>query len=46
MIVGNKSDLETERAVSKQKGLDFAESRKVAFYEVSAKEGTNVDLIF
>ena len=32
MIVGNKSDLDTERMVSKQKGLDFAESRKVAFY--------------
>ena len=24
MIVGNKSDLDTERMVSKQKGLDFA----------------------
>jgi len=46
MVVGNKSDLEEDRNVSKQRGLDYAESRKVAFYEVSAKEGSNVNLIF
>ena len=32
MIVGNKIDMEEERTVSKQRGLDFAESKKIAFY--------------
>ena len=46
MIVGNKIDLEEERTVAKQRGLDYAKDKKVAFYEVSAKDGTNIDLIF
>ncbi len=46
MLVGNKSDLEQNRKVSKQDGLSFAEKNRVAFYEVSAKSGTNVELIF
>ena len=46
MIVGNKIDLEESRAVSKQRGLEYAEEKKIAFYEVSAKENTNIDLIF
>jgi len=46
MIVGNKIDMEDARAVSKQRGLDYAESKKIAFYEVSAKDGTNINLIF
>jgi GTPase SAR1 family protein len=46
MIVGNKIDLEEKRTVSKQRGLEYAESKKIAFYEVSAKDGTNIDLIF
>jgi GTPase SAR1 family protein len=46
MIVGNKIDLEEKRVVSKQRGLEYAESKKIAFYEVSAKEGTNINLIF
>ncbi len=46
MIVGNKIDMEDQRTVSKQRGLDYAESKKIAFYEVSAKDGTNIDLIF
>lgn len=46
MIVGNKIDMEEQRTVSKQRGLDYAESKKIAFYEVSAKDGTNIDLIF
>ena len=46
MIVGNKIDMEEDRAVSKQRGLDYAESKKIAFYEVSAKDGTNINLIF
>lgn len=46
MIVGNKTDLEEKRVVSKQRGLEYAESKKIAFYEVSAKDGTNINLIF
>jgi GTPase SAR1 family protein len=46
MLVGNKSDLDEDRKVSKQDGLSFAEKNRVAFYEVSAKTGSNVDLIF
>jgi trehalose/maltose hydrolase-like predicted phosphorylase len=46
MIVGNKIDMDDKRTVSKQRGLDYAEGRKIAFYEVSAKDGTNVTLIF
>jgi GTPase SAR1 family protein len=46
MIVGNKTDLEEKRMVSKQRGLEYAESKKIAFYEVSAKDGTNINLIF
>ena len=46
MLVGNKSDLEEHRVISKQKGFEYAESNKIAFYEVSAKDGTNVELVF
>lgn len=46
MIVGNKIDMEDARTVSKQRGLDYAESKKIAFYEVSAKDGTNINLVF
>lgn len=27
-------------------GFEYAEKKKIAFYEVSAKEGTNIELIF
>lgn len=46
MLVGNKTDLDALRQVSKQDGLAFAEKNRVAFYEVSAKTGANIDLIF
>ncbi len=46
MLVGNKSDLDNMRKVSKQDGLSFAQKNRIAFYEVSAKNGSNIDLIF
>lgn len=32
MLVGNKSDREENREISKQKGLEYAEKNKIAFY--------------
>jgi len=32
MIVGNKIDLEEQRQISKQKGLELAENKRIAFY--------------
>lgn len=46
MLVGNKLDLEHQRKVKKEKGLEFAEQHKLAFHEVSAADGTNIDYIF
>lgn len=42
VIVGNKIDLENERAVSKEEGEKFAEDKKLDFFEVSAKTDTNL----
>jgi len=43
VLLANKIDLETMRAVDKNTGQDFASGLKLLFYEVSAKEGTNID---
>jgi len=45
-IVGNKSDLEDRRIISKEEGEKLAEKHGVMFSECSAKTGENVDLIF
>jgi small GTP-binding protein len=47
-LVGNKSDLERDRAVSKGEGHDLAVEVNAAgnFMEVSAKTGKNVDKLF
>lgn len=41
-IVGNKSDLEEERAVKKEEGQVLAKKIDAIFYETSAKTGANV----
>lgn len=46
ILVGNKSDLEEQRVVTKEEIKNFADKHKVNFVEVSAKNGTNVVLLF
>ena len=45
-LVGNKSDLEQERKVSKSKAEDFAKKNKLFFLETSAKNHINVEKLF
>jgi GTPase SAR1 family protein len=43
ILVGNKNDIEPEkRQVTYEEGEEFAKSRNMLFYEVSALNGTNV----
>ena len=37
ILIGNKSDLETERVVTKEEAEALAEEHNVKFFEVSAK---------
>ena len=46
ILIGNKSDLEKERKVSKENGETFAKSHNLLFFEASAKNGTNVNESF
>lgn len=46
VIVGNKSDLEEERAVSKDDGQKLADELHAGFWECSAKNNTNIKEIF
>mmetsp|Transcript_38951 Transcript_38951/g.34628 ORF Transcript_38951/g.34628 Transcript_38951/m.34628 type:complete len:240 (+) Transcript_38951:69-788(+) len=41
-VMGNKCDLEDQRAVKKEEGESYAEKLGIGFNEVSAKENTNV----
>ena len=43
VIVGNKSDLKDTREVTLEEGQKFCEEKNVEFFEVSAKEGTNLN---
>ena len=43
VIVGNKSDIKDERQITLEEGEKFSQERNVEFFEVSAKEGTNLD---
>lgn len=45
-VVGNKSDLEAQRAVPKETGQGFAASLGVPFLETSAKNSENVGELF
>lgn len=46
MLVGNKSDLSSERAVQIDEGKSFAEQHGLAFIEASAKSGDTVNEAF
>ncbi|XP_018302449.1 ras-related protein Rab-37 isoform X2 [Mycetomoellerius zeteki] len=46
MLLGNKSDCGTERAVKREDGERLAQEYKVPFMETSAKTGLNVELAF
>ncbi|KAG9398593.1 GTP-binding protein of the rab [Aphanomyces cochlioides] len=46
LLVGNKSDLTAERAVSTDAGKEFADSCGMDFLETSAKSGHNVNEAF
>jgi len=46
LIVGNKTDLASARAVTTEKGQTYAEEQKVSFMEASALNGGNVEAAF
>ena len=46
LLVGNKIDKSAERVVSSDEGRKFAFENQLAFLEVSALAGTNIELAF
>lgn len=46
VLVGNKCDLSTKRAVTYDEGLMFANENGLIFMEASAKENINVESLF
>ena len=46
VLVGNKIDLEQERKISKEDGLELATEYGMEFFEASAKTGKNIEDIF
>jgi len=46
LLVGNKSDLEDKRQVSKEEGQAFADEHGIKFLETSAKDASNVEPAF
>jgi Ras-related protein Rab-1A len=46
LLVGNKSDLASKRAVTFDQGKEFADSLGIEFLETSAKNSTNVEKAF
>jgi small GTP-binding protein len=46
LLVGNKSDLTTKRAVSFDQAKEFADTLGIEFVETSAKNSTNVEKAF
>lgn len=46
ILVGNKFDLEHERVVSTERGRRLADQLGLEFFETSAKDNINVDIVF
>jgi len=46
MLIGNKSDLEENRAVKVEEGTELAQSEKLGFLETSAKSNSNIEEAF
>jgi small GTP-binding protein len=46
ILVGNKCDLESQRAVSSEEGQELAEHYNVRFLETSARDSKNVEQAF
>ena len=46
VVIGNKSDLEDQRQVTKEQGEDKASKLEVGFFETSAFSGENLDKAF
>jgi len=45
MLIGNKMDLDSKRAVTTQEGEDFARKHGLSFLETSAKTADNVEQV-
>jgi small GTP-binding protein len=46
VVIGNKSDLEEERGVSREEGKRYAKQIGASFFETSARFGTNIDIAY
>jgi GTPase SAR1 family protein len=46
ILIGNKCDLEDQRKVSIEEGLEFAKKNEMIFYETSAIKGININESF
>lgn len=46
LLIGNKSDLSSQRVISYEQGKEFADSMGIEFLECSAKNSINVEQSF
>merc|ERR1719183_1536720 len=46
MLIGNKTDLDSKRAVTREEGEQFAQDHGLVFMETSAKTSANVEEAF
>ena len=46
IVVGNKSDLENKRVISKEMGKNYAKKIDALFFEVSARSGQGIEKVF
>src|SRR3546814_13709378 len=43
VLIGNKSDLEDQRQVTREEGVEYARRFRIPFFETSAKQRINID---